>query len=126
MHPEIEALFLKQAGAVRASVFRIMIGLARCIQRERLGRSYPGESKQPETNGQSEELPDTHDNTENRPCASGSRPKRRAFLIRTLKILIRMPLPRQPLLGMTKVWQGLERLNWAILVRDALGERKRE
>ena len=28
--------------------------------------------------------------------------------------------------GPRKVWQGLERLNWAIQVRDAIGERKRE
>ena len=44
---EIEALFLKQAEAVRESVCRIMTGLSRCIQRERPGRSYRRESKQP-------------------------------------------------------------------------------
>ena len=44
---EIEALFLKQAGAVRESVCRIMTGLSRCVQRERPGRSYRRESKQP-------------------------------------------------------------------------------
>ena len=44
---EIEALFLKQAEAVRESVCRIMTGLSRCVQRERPGRSYRRESKQP-------------------------------------------------------------------------------
>ena len=32
---------------------------------------------------------------------------------------------RQALPGTKKVWQGLERLNWAVQVRDALGERRR-
>ncbi len=36
------------------------------------------------------------------------------------------PSKSQPLPGAKKVWQGLERLNWAVLVRDALGERKQE
>ncbi len=35
------------------------------------------------------------------------------------------PTPRQTLPGAKKLWQGLERLNWAIQVRDALGERRR-
>ena len=33
---------------------------------------------------------------------------------------------RQPLPGAKKVWQGLEQLSWAVQVRDALGERRRE
>jgi len=33
------------------------------------------------------------------------------------------PSARQPLLGAKKVWQGLERLNWAIEVRDALDDK---
>ena len=44
---EIEALFMRQADAVRQSVARIMTGLSRCIQRERPGRSYERQSKQP-------------------------------------------------------------------------------
>jgi len=36
------------------------------------------------------------------------------------------PSSRQPLPGARKVWQGLERLNRAVQVRDALGERGRE
>ena len=36
------------------------------------------------------------------------------------------PTTRQPLPGAKKVWQGLERLNWAVQVRNALGERKLE
>ncbi len=35
------------------------------------------------------------------------------------------PTPRQTLPGAKKLWQGLERLNWAIQVRDALGARRR-
>ena len=44
---EIEAIFLKQSEMVSQSVRRIMTGLSRCIQRERPGRSYPRESRQP-------------------------------------------------------------------------------
>ena len=44
---ETGPLFLRQAGAVRESVARIMAGLSRCIQRERPGRSYRRESKRP-------------------------------------------------------------------------------
>ncbi len=36
------------------------------------------------------------------------------------------PSKNPPLPGAKQVWQGLERRNWAVLVRDALGERKRE
>ncbi len=41
----MQALFLRQAGAVRESVARIMAGLSRRIQRERPGRIHPRESK---------------------------------------------------------------------------------
>ncbi len=41
---ETGALFLRQAGAVRDSVARIMTGLSRRLQRERPGRSYPRRS----------------------------------------------------------------------------------
>ena len=44
---EIEAIFLRQSEMVNQSVRRIMTGLSRCIQRERPGRSYPRESRQP-------------------------------------------------------------------------------
>ncbi len=44
---EIEALFPRQADAVRDSVARIMAGLSRRLQRERPGRGYPRESKRP-------------------------------------------------------------------------------
>ena len=44
---ETGALFLRQAGAVRDSVARIMAGLSRCVQRERPGRSYPREPERP-------------------------------------------------------------------------------
>ena len=36
------------------------------------------------------------------------------------------PSTCQPLPGTRNVWQGLEGFNWAIQVRDAIGERKRE
>ncbi len=44
---EIEAIFLRQSERVNQSVRRIMAGLSRCIQRQRPGRSYRRESKQP-------------------------------------------------------------------------------
>ncbi len=44
---EIEAIFLRQSERVNKSVRRIMAGLSRCIQRQRPGRSYRRESKQP-------------------------------------------------------------------------------
>jgi len=44
---ETGALFLRQAGAVRESVARIMAGLSRRMQRERVGRSYPRRSTRP-------------------------------------------------------------------------------
>ncbi len=44
---EIEALFLRQAGAVRDSVARIMTGLSRCLQRE-----SPGAAARRNRNGQ--------------------------------------------------------------------------
>ena len=44
---EIEAVFLRQSEMVDQSVRRIMAGLSRCIQRQRPGRSYRREAKQP-------------------------------------------------------------------------------
>ena len=44
---EIEANFLRQSQMVNQSVRRIMAGLSRCIQRERPGRGYRRESRQP-------------------------------------------------------------------------------
>ena len=44
---EIGAIFPRPSEMVNQSVRRIMAGLSRCIQRERPGRSYPRESKQP-------------------------------------------------------------------------------
>ena len=44
---EIEAMFLRQSEMVAQSVRRIMTGLSQCIQRERPGRSYKRESRQP-------------------------------------------------------------------------------
>ncbi len=49
---EIEALSLKQAGAVRNSVARIMTGLSRRLQRERPGRSCPRRSMRPRSKWQ--------------------------------------------------------------------------
>ena len=44
---EIEAMFLRQSEMVAQSVRRIMTGLSQCIQRERPGRNYRRESRQP-------------------------------------------------------------------------------
>ena len=49
---EIEAMFLRQSQMVAQSVERIMTGLSRCIQRERPGRSYNRESRQPRSKWQ--------------------------------------------------------------------------
>ena len=49
---EIEAMFLAQSAMVAKSVRRIMSGLSRCIQRERPGRSYERQSKQPRSKWQ--------------------------------------------------------------------------
>ncbi len=49
---EIEAMFLRQSQMVAQSVRRIMTGLSRCIQRERPGRSYKRESRQPRSKWQ--------------------------------------------------------------------------
>ena len=52
MGREIEAMFLRQSQMVAQSVKRIMTGLSRCIQRERPGRSYNRESRQPRSKWQ--------------------------------------------------------------------------
>ncbi len=49
----------------------------------------------------------------------------RAVVIGLGRLVGSHPTPRQPFPGAKKVWQGLERLNWAIQVRDALSERRR-
>ncbi|MXY34711.1 MAG: hypothetical protein F4Y60_11620 [Boseongicola sp. SB0664_bin_43] len=57
---------------------------------------------------------------------AGQVPDIRAVVIHLGRLVGSHPSTRQPLPGTRKVWQGLERLNWAIQVRDAIGERKRE
>ena len=56
----------------------------------------------------------------------GKAPDIRAVVIDLGRLVGSHPSARQPLPGTKKVWQGLERLHWAIQVRDAIGERKRE
>ena len=56
----------------------------------------------------------------------GKAPDIRAVVIDLGRLVGSHPNPRQPLPGARKVWQGLERLNWAIQVRDAIGEKRRE
>ena len=53
-------------------------------------------------------------------------PDIRAVVIDLGRLVGSHPSSRQGLPGTKKVWQGLERLHWAIQVRDAIGERKRE
>ncbi len=50
----------------------------------------------------------------------------RAVVIDIGRLVGAHPSARQPLPGTKKVWQGLERLNWAVQVRDALGEKQQE
>ena len=57
---------------------------------------------------------------------AGQVPDIRAVVIDLGRLVGSHPSTRQPLPGTRKVWQGLERLNWAIQVRDAIGESKRE
>ena len=56
----------------------------------------------------------------------GKVPDIRAVVMDLGRLVGSHPSPRQPLPGTKKVWQGLERLYWAIQVRDALGERQLE
>ncbi len=49
-----------------------------------------------------------------------------SFVIDLGRLVGTHPTKRQPLPGVKKVWQGLERLNWAIQVRDAIGEKQLE
>ena len=50
----------------------------------------------------------------------------RSFVIDLGRLVGAHPTKRQPLPGVKKVWQGPGRLNWAIQVRDALGEKQLE
>ncbi len=52
-------------------------------------------------------------------------PAVRDFVIDLGRLVGAHPTKRQPLPGVKKVWQGLERLNRAIKVRDALARRRR-
>ena len=56
----------------------------------------------------------------------GKAPDIRAVVIDLGRLVGSHPSARQPLPGTKKVWQGLERLHWAVQVRGAIGERKRE
>jgi len=58
--------------------------------------------------------------------SAGQVPDIRTVVIDLGRLVGSHPTTRQPLPGVKKVWQGLERLNWAVQVRDALGERRRE
>ena len=57
---------------------------------------------------------------------AGQVPDIRTVVIDLGRLVGSHPSTRQTLPGTKKVWQGLERLNWAVQVRDALGERKLE
>ena len=56
----------------------------------------------------------------------GNVPDIRAVVVDLGRLVGAHPSPRQPLPGTKTVWQGFERLHWAIQVRDAIGERRRE
>ena len=53
-------------------------------------------------------------------------PDIRTFVIDRGHLVGAHPTKHQPLPGVKKVWQGLERLNWGIQVRDARGEKQLE
>ena len=54
----------------------------------------------------------------------GQAPDIRTVVIGLGRLVGAHPGPRQQLPGVKKVWQGLERLNWAVLARDALRRRR--
>ena len=58
------------------------------------------------------------------PPAPQQAPDIRTVVIDLGRLVGAHPGKRQPLPGVKKVWQGLERLNWAVLVRDALEKRR--
>ena len=57
---------------------------------------------------------------------AGHAPDSRDVVIDLGRLVGSHPSSRQPIPGARKVWQGFERLTWAIQVRDAIGETKRE
>ncbi len=56
----------------------------------------------------------------------GEIPTIQSFVINLGRLVGAHPTKRQPRPGVKKVWQGLERLNWGIQVRDAIGEKQLE
>ena len=57
---------------------------------------------------------------------AGQAPDIRTVVLDLGRLVGSHPSSRQALPGTKKVWQGLERLHWAVQVRDALGERRQE
>ena len=57
---------------------------------------------------------------------AGQAPDMQAVVIDLGRLVGAHPTRRQPLPGAKKVWQGLERLNWAVQLREAIRERQRE
>ena len=57
---------------------------------------------------------------------AGMPPDIRTFVVDRGRLVGAHPTKRQPLPGVKTVWQGLERLNWGIQVRDAIGEKQLE
>ena len=57
---------------------------------------------------------------------AGMPPDIRTFVVDLGRLVGAHPTKRQPLPGVKTVWQGLERLNWGIQVRDAIGEKQLE
>ena len=57
---------------------------------------------------------------------AGQAPDIRTVVLDLGRLVGSHPSSRQQLPGTKKVWQGLERLHWAVQVRDALGERRQE
>ena len=57
---------------------------------------------------------------------AGQAPDIRTVVLDLGRLVGSHPSSRQQLPGTKKVWQGLERLHWAVQVRDAIGQRQRE
>ena len=57
---------------------------------------------------------------------NGRAPHIKQFVIDLGRLVGAHPSKRQDIPGTKKIWQGLERFNWAIQVRDAINEKQLE
>ncbi len=75
---------------------------------------------------EADDRPPAPDHQAGGPPAAAPEPDIRSFVIDLGRLVGAHPSKRQKLPGTKKVWQGLERLSWAVQVRDALAKKKLE